>query len=88
MMIGMKKFYLVLFLLLSGCANFFLPANLAELNGATKEKVLSKLGKPTIARNEGTHQIYTYYQNGCSVLIFLDNNETVRHIDQRGECLF
>jgi hypothetical protein len=88
MMIGMKNFYLVLFLLLSGCANFFLPANLAELHAATKEKLLSMLGKPTIARDEGAHQIYTYYQNGCSVLIFLDNNETVRHIDQRGECLF
>ena len=88
MIVAMKKIYLVLFLFLPACANFFLPEELVELNGVTKEKLLSKLGNPTIVRHEGVHQIYTYYQNGCSVLVFLDKNETVRHIDQRGDCSF
>ncbi len=88
MMLNMKKMYFVLFLALSACLGPRIPQDLIKLQGQTVNQVLSEIGKPTISRQEGAHQIWSYYQNDCSVLIFFDENETVQHIERRGNCRF
>ena len=88
MIVSMKKIYLLLFLCLSACSGILTPDFLLELKGQDTQKVLSKMGKPDAVRWESKAQMWSYWKNGCSSLIFFDENGVVQHVEQRGSCLF
>lgn len=88
MIVFMKKICLILFLFLSACATVLTPDTLLELKGLKTQDVRLKMGEPVSIRRESNAQMWAYYQNGCSSLIFFDAQDVVQHVEQCGQCQF
>ncbi len=83
----MKKFYLILLLLLSACANSYKGDELIDLKGKKEAQVIKILGKPISERKEGKFtKMWAYCQQGCSTLVFFDNQGIVQYAERRGNC--
>lgn len=83
----MKKVYLLLLLLLSACANAYKGDELIDLKGKKETQVIQILGKPASERKEGKlTKMWAYCQQGCSTLVFFDNQGIVQYAERRGNC--
>ena len=83
----MKKIYFILFALLSACAVNYKGDELPDLKGKKEKEVLDIMGKPvSIRREDQFAKMWAYYKQGCSTLIFFDNQGIVQYAEQRGNC--
>ena len=80
----MKKIIILTLFLVSGCT--LKLDQISCLSGQGKDFVLSKMGKPTVIRTEFPNQLWTYQKQGCSILVFFDQSETVQFTDFYGSC--
>ena len=56
------------------------------LNGLNQQSVQSLLGKPLTQRTEIPNCMWTYRQSDCTILVFFDKNQKVKHSEARGKC--
>ena len=80
----MKKLLFLLLLGLSACS--FTPTIGQDLIGKDKKFIQKKFGEPVVSRTESPNQIYSYRIDDCSLLIYLDQTDTVQFIDHTGNC--
>lgn len=57
-----------------------------ELNGCSMKTIRKFWGKPLSIRKETPNQLWTYHQNGCTTLIYFNENNRVNHAESRGSC--
>lgn len=77
---------------LTGCAGSA-PASktpvvqkVSYLQGKSVKQVKRTMGKPEIIRTESPNQMWSYYKNGCTTLVFFNADGVVGHAESRGVC--
>ena len=80
----MKKYLVIGFILLSGCA--WQSPLVTELVGKDQDYVIKKQGQPIVIRSEEPNQVWVYRYQDCSQLIFFDQAKIVRWVDLSGQC--
>ncbi len=61
------------------------PQMMSYLTQKSPKQVARVMGKPTIVRTEEPYQLWAYRQNGCSTLIYFNEQGKSCYVDQRGE---
>ncbi len=82
-----KKIFCILFCFcLISCVSPYSATNLTDLTGKSKTQIKLSFGSPTIEHHEDNASLWVYYKNGCSSLIFFDQEGIVQHAELRGDC--
>lgn len=88
-------FFVVFFLLLSGCKGKLplISWDMLEKGkeekafiGYTQVQIEDRWGKPFIVRREADYEMHCYRQGACSMLVFFDPIGKARYIEKRGSC--
>ena len=78
----MKKWIVLILLILTGCQN----PQYAALVAKTPKEVKALKGTPTAIINENGHEMWTYKRQGCVEIIFFDDQKRVADFYKKGSC--
>lgn len=82
------------FMVVGGCTH--LPAGnpdmapkvkkVSYLSGKSQKQVARVMGEPVVQRVEEPNQLWSYYDNGCSTLVYFNAEGVCQHAEMRGTC--
>lgn len=56
------------------------------LMGKSQKQVSNVMGKPVVQRIEEPNQLWAYYDDGCSTLVYFNAQGICQHAEMRGTC--
>jgi len=56
------------------------------LSGKNQQQVKRVMGQPVAQRMEEPNQLWSYYDKGCSTLVYFDAQGVCQHAEMRGTC--